>query len=111
MKKILLTLLLTFVTTISYAQYVEKIEYPITATTNIEKMEFCYLAQEKLRLEHNAKGKDFRDGKITQEQWDDYVNNEFRVKQDLIFQDILNIRSEFTKSTKYTINLKQLEKK
>ena len=38
-------------------------------STNKEKLEFMYQVQEKLRLYHNEKGKQFRDGDINESQW------------------------------------------
>jgi len=42
-----------------------KIVYPPECKTTYEKTGVLYRAQELLRLEHNAKGKEYREGKIT----------------------------------------------
>jgi hypothetical protein len=51
-----------------------EIKYPtLSCVSPADKLEFCYIAQEKLRAEHNQIGTDFREGKITQEDWDLYM--------------------------------------
>lgn len=45
------------------------IKYPVTINTNEEKREFLYRSREKLRLEHNEKGRQFREEEISESQW------------------------------------------
>ena len=94
----------------SPALALEKIKYPVLCNTYQQKVTFCYEAKEKLRLEHNAKGKDYRDGKITEKAWKEYLDNEFLPKQDLIINDILIHKESMKKSTDYTVDLNDLEK-
>jgi hypothetical protein len=54
------------------------IENQIKNKIDSDKLELLTRAEEKLRLEHNIKGKDFREGKMTQEEWDNYRNNIFK---------------------------------
>lgn len=55
--------------------------FPIAAVTSRDKLEFLYIAQEKLRLEHNAKGEQFKNGQITEQAFRDYQKNVFDVRQ------------------------------
>jgi hypothetical protein len=87
------------------------IKYPITCTTNTDKIEFCYIAQETLRLEHNAKGQDYKDGKLTEKEWKDYKDGDFRAKTHLISTEMLVQKEALKKSTKWAVDLKDLEKK
>ena len=48
-----------------------------TLKNNKEKLSYLYRTQELLRLEHNEKGKDFRDGKITKKVFRDYQSKDF----------------------------------
>lgn len=64
-----------------------------------DRTAFFYRAQEKLRLEHNRMGKEFREGKITQEEWDAYRRNEFEPTSDEIVAGILAARRELKDST------------
>ena len=55
----------------------KEIVVPIVIEKDINLYEYCLQMKEKLRLEHNAKGQEFKDKKITQEQWDAYLKDEF----------------------------------
>lgn len=63
-------------------------KFPITATTHRDKLEFLYIAQEKLRLEHNAKGEQFRNGQITEQAFRDYQKNVFDARQSKLSERI-----------------------
>ena len=54
------------------------IKYPTSVKTEDEKLEYLCRCREKLRLEHNEKGADFRNGDISEAQWLDYKNNSYR---------------------------------
>lgn len=69
------------------------INYPLTANTVLEKAEFSIAAQEKLRLEHNEMGKKFREGKITEEEWNRYLDEDFEMLNKYLGWDI-SVRSE-----------------
>jgi hypothetical protein len=84
------------------------LKYPTDCTTSIDKIEFCYIAQETLRLDHNIKGKDFRDGKLTETEWNTYREGIFRPKSMLISEEILAHREELKKSTKWVVDLDSL---
>ena len=113
MKSLIVAVVLGILLTATGAQAqiaVEKLKYPVTAITTQDKLEFCYIAQEKLRLEHNAKGKDYREGKITKAEWNEYLSIIFNPKLDLIIGDLLIHKSKMLKSTKYEVDLNDLEK-
>lgn len=112
MKKILLIIigvLLVYSNALADVK-IEKLKYPALATTTQDKMTFCYIAQEKLRIEHNVKGEDFKDGKITEKQWKAYLKDDFNVKFEVIINDLLVQKELMKKSTKYEVNLNDLEK-
>ena len=48
-----------------------------TLKNNKEKLSYLYRTQELLRLEHNEKGKEFRDGKMTEKVFRDYQSKDF----------------------------------
>ncbi|MCK5581953.1 MAG: hypothetical protein KAJ18_11855, partial [Candidatus Omnitrophica bacterium] len=86
-----------------------QIKYPQDAINKHDKTEFAYIAQEKLRLEHNAKGKDYRDGIITESQWKAYLENRFNPKQLKISEAILEQRALLKNSKRWTVDLDDLE--
>lgn len=67
-------------------------KFPNDAVTPKDKLEFLYIAQEKLRLEHNAKGDDFRNGVITENEFRDYQKNSFGIRQQKISKQIAVIQ-------------------
>lgn len=54
-----------------------------------DRTEYLYRLQEKLLLEHNANGKDFRDGKITETQWRAYLADTYEPRSKRIEDEIL----------------------
>lgn len=111
MKKILLAVLFLVFARVSFSQEISKeLSYPINCTTTQDKIEFCYIAQQKLQDEHNAKGKDFREGKITEEEWREYLSKEFDPKQSIVMDNLIKCKVELKKSTKYEVDLNALSK-
>ena len=114
------------------------IDFPITANTLSEKFEYAYAAQEKLRLEHNVMGAKFRNGVITKNEWEDYLEIDFNplnnklsyfiapnreaVMKELLATSTIDYQNElqqtqiyllkqqFKKSTRWTIDTKALLK-
>lgn len=82
--------------------------YPQSAQTDLDKLEFAYAAQEKLRAEHNSKGADFRNGVITEDEFRGYLRDRFKQKKDLICSEILRLKSQIKSSTRFTIDLDTL---
>lgn len=76
-----------------------KINYPTSVVSNESRYAYAYRLQELLRLEHNRKGKDFREGKISEKQWKEYKETQFTPKSDLIIEDILKYRAVLKKET------------
>jgi len=66
-------------------------EIPNTITKNEDKIKFLYRVLEKLRLEHNEKGKDFREKKLTQAEWDKF-DKEFKEKVSKVYEIISPIK-------------------
>ena len=79
--------------------------FPGDCTTPADRTEYSYRAQELLRLDHNAKGQDLKDEKITQQEWKDYKINTFDPKQETIIDEILKQRALLKASTKWTIDI------
>lgn len=55
--------------------------------TNQDKIKLFSRAFELLRLEHNKKGEDFRNGKITEKEFRDYQKGEFARKMKTILNE------------------------
>jgi len=58
---------------------------------NNDKYAQLYRLQELLRLEHNSYGLQFKQGTITQKDWNNY-KNQFNIKNDLLSLEICKIR-------------------
>ena len=81
------------------------ITFPQNCTTPAERTEYSYRAQELLRVDHNAKGKDYKDAKINETEWLDYKENMFESKSDEITKIILEQRALLKKSTRWNIDI------
>lgn len=81
------------------------LEFPIDCVTPAERTEYSYRAQELLRLDHNEKGQDFKDEKISKSEWLDYKINTFDPKSDEITKKLLEQRALLKKSTKWIIDI------
>ena len=53
---------------------------------------YTYAVQEALRLKHNEEGKRFRDGLITQTEWDDFRRNWYEPRSNTVIADLLELR-------------------
>lgn len=105
------------------------INFPITASLPADKLEFLYSAIEKLRLEHNSNGKDYREGKIDRSVWEDYLDKTFNPKNRILHLEAMKLRykeesdgkvqvlydlipeekNNFKQSVKYTIDLTEIK--
>lgn len=54
-----------------------KIKFPVKCITEASRLSFCNRADEMLRLEHDTKGAEYRNGDITQEEWEAYKRDVF----------------------------------
>lgn len=99
--------LLLFSVFVSSLMAQEKLDLtvPFNITTASDKTEYAYIAQEALRLEHNKKGKDYRDGKISKEEWLSWEEDYFRPRSGAITAEILKNRILLKNSARYTIDL------
>ena len=61
------------------------IKIPKSIRKDEDKIKYLYRSLELLRLEHNVKGKDFRDKKISQMEWVSYVKKIFEPKSKKLF--------------------------
>ena len=83
-------------------------KYPQGVSTLSDKIEFAYASQEKLRIEHNAKGDDFRSGRITKDEFESYRNGRFREKRDVITAEILPLKESMKNSVRFNPDLDEL---
>jgi hypothetical protein len=70
-------------------------EYPAECVTDLDRVEFCHIAEEQLRLEHNEKGKDYREGRISREEWIEYTERSFYPRSAAICLALNTARSAF----------------
>lgn len=111
MKRIFLVLgLLLILSSNCFSQVEDRIKYDPSVTEKNDKIEFLYIAQEKLRIEHNTKGQELLDGDITQKQFDDWLTTYFLPKSESISADIIKYKNEFKKSKRFSIDLINIEK-
>lgn len=59
-----------------------------------DRLAYCEQVREKLRREHNAQGALFRDGKLTEAEWEAYKRDVFGPKNTATSNAILAIRQE-----------------
>lgn len=85
----------------------KKLKLPAEAVTAKDKIEFCYQAQEALRLEHNEKGRQFREGEITEAEWLAY-KEEYRAKRDAVIEEMLAQKEAMKASTRFTVDLQNI---
>ena len=79
--------------------------FPGDCTTPAERTEYSYRAQELLRLDRNAKNEDFKEEKISENEWRTYLTNIFEPKQETIVTKILKQRALLKASTKWIIDI------
>jgi len=56
------------------------------------KYAYTYIVQELLRLKHNEEGAKFRDGKITEQEWRDFLKNWLEPRDNVVISDLLELR-------------------
>lgn len=83
-------------------------KYPVTCKTSADRTEFCYRAQELLRLLHNAIGREYREGRIIKIQWEMFLDKKFEPLSQRICEGINVNRELLFKSTKYLIDLEKI---
>jgi len=84
------------------------IKYPVGVTSNSDRYVYLYRLQELLRLEHNGRGKDFRDKKITKSQWLEYEDIDFNPKSSMISTEICKYRELLKKDTRSKAKLSDI---
>jgi len=62
-----------------------------------DRIEYLYRFQELLRLYHNKKGLDFRDGKITEEEFRNFQSTWFNPRNNLVCAEINKCKEHFKK--------------
>jgi DUF1365 family protein len=105
--------------------------YPPEVITDLDKFEFCYQSLEKLRQEHNAKGLDFKEGRIREADFREYQKSVFNpismniayeigVLSEIVYpkegaetgreraQRLIPIKANYKASTRYSPNLRTI---
>ena len=90
-----------------YAQQYQ-LNYPFLVYSAEKRAAFAQRAQEELRLVHNVKGKEFRDGVITEAEWNIWKEGWFKPRQRAISMAISEIREIFKNSDKYEVKLDEI---
>ena len=60
----------------------------------LHRYRLLYVKQEQLRLEHNIWGQRFRNGKVTRNEWKEYLKNIFNLNSFTISKEIGNIKNK-----------------
>jgi len=89
--------------------YKNQIRIPTQCVKVVDKLEFLYNAEEALRLLHNEKGKDYREGRLTKEQWLAWKENFFEPRHLKIAGNIGFYKYKLKRSNRYPINLDTIE--
>uniref|UniRef100_A0A6M3KZB6 Uncharacterized protein n=1 Tax=viral metagenome TaxID=1070528 RepID=A0A6M3KZB6_9ZZZZ len=56
------------------------------------KYAYTYIVQELLRLKRNEVGADFRDGLITEQEWQSFLRNWYEPRSNVVINDLLELR-------------------
>jgi len=81
-----------------------RLKYPATALSYTQKFLFAQIAYERLRQLHNAKGADFRAGKITKKEWEEWINEYFEPRHNAIIEAILEGRAKMRQAKTYSFD-------
>lgn len=105
------------------------LEFPPDCDTPAKRTEYCYRAQELLRELHNTMGRWYREGlteeqwsefpqkiknrypykpQLSQDEWDEFLENVFEPISHRIAQGILNNRELLFQSQTWTINVEDI---
>ncbi len=82
--------------------------FPEKFVTDEEKLKFAYRAKEILRLEHNAKGDQFRGGGISKDEWIVYVKD-FEGRFTNVLYEIATLRDVLGHSQVTAKNISAIE--
>jgi hypothetical protein len=84
------------------------IKYPKNIESNKDRYAFLYRLQELLQLDHAKKSAGFQDKKISKENWDDYKDNDFTPKSDIISVEICKYRELLKKDVESLAKLSDI---
>ena len=65
---------------------------PVAVTNTALKYAYTYVVQELLRLRHNEEGAKFRDGDITEAEWQDFLRNWYEPRSNTVITDLAELR-------------------
>lgn len=74
-----------------------------------DRIAYLYNLQEKFRLYHNQKGKDFRDGKITEKEFQEFQKTWFDDRNDFICTELNKCKKQLKEDTSITSNIIDIE--
>ncbi len=106
MRKWLILICLLLITSSVFAKGLA-LKTPTSVVTNENKIAYSYRAQEKLRLLHNIKGKDFREGRLTKEQWESWKTSYFEPRNAAISLQIIEAKKTLKTATIYTVDMEK----
>ena len=66
--------------------------YPAAADNPFKKYYVCYRLQQKLQDVHNTWGQKFKDGEITEEEWEQFKDEWYNPRSCLVSDEILRLR-------------------
>ena len=69
-----------------------RIEYPAIIDNGFKKYYFCYSLQQKIQDVHNNWGQKYKNGEITKEEWEEFLEVWFDPRHDLVLAEILRLR-------------------
>ena len=104
MKIVIMWLAVMLITTSAFAT----LKYPVGADTDEKKMEFAFIAEEKLRLHHNMMGAKFKNGEITKAEWQTYLKEEYKPRWRVIVEALSSTENKLHKSVKWEVDLDDL---
>jgi len=68
------------------------LHYPAAANNNFKKYYVCYRMQQKLQEIHNTWGAKYNNGEITLAEWNQFKNEWYEPRDNLVIAEILRIR-------------------
>lgn len=81
--------------------------YPAAVDNNFKKYYVCYRLQQKLQDVHNTWGAKYRNGEITEAEWNQFKDEWYNPRSELVIAEILRIR-QLAKDHKWNINLSNI---
>lgn len=91
----------------SQAETYLTIKCPITVTDSKAKIAYAYKAQEDLRILHNQKSTEYRDGKLSKTEWMTWEKDFFEPRSNAICVEIIKQKNLLKKEAIYSIDMEK----